>query len=37
MSALNLATMMVKALVKTLDQPTPKGAGNIQVVYLENA
>ena len=30
-------TQMVKALVKTLDQPTPKGAGNIQVVYLANA
>jgi general secretion pathway protein D len=30
-------TQMIKALVKTLDQPTPKGAGNIQVVYLENA
>ena len=31
------STQMVKALVKTLDQPTPKGAGNIQVVYLANA
>ncbi len=30
-------TQMVKALVKTLDQPTPKGVGNIQVIYLENA
>ena len=30
-------TQMVKALIKTLDQPTPKGAGNIQVVYLANA
>ena len=30
-------TQMVKALVKTLDQATPKGAGNIQVVYLANA
>jgi general secretion pathway protein D len=30
-------TQMIKALVKTLDQPTPKGAGNIQVVYLANA
>ncbi len=30
-------TQMVKNLVKTLDQPTPKGAGNIQVVYLANA
>jgi len=30
-------TQMIRALVKTLDQPTPKGAGNIQVVYLENA
>jgi len=30
-------TQMIQALVKTLDQPTPKGAGNIQVVYLENA
>jgi general secretion pathway protein D len=30
-------TQMIEALVKTLDQPTPKGAGNIQVVYLENA
>ena len=30
-------TQMVKTLVKTLDQPTPKGAGNIQVVYLANA
>jgi general secretion pathway protein D len=30
-------TQMIKALVKTLDRPTPKGAGNIQVVYLENA
>ena len=30
-------TQMIKALVKTLDQPTPKGAGNVQVVYLENA
>ena len=30
-------TQMVNALVKTLDQPTPKGAGNIQVVYLANA
>ena len=32
-----LNTQMIRALVKTLDQPTPKGAGNIQVVYLENA
>jgi general secretion pathway protein D len=31
------STQMIKALAKTLDQPTPKGAGNIQVVYLENA
>ncbi|MGW8209194.1 MAG: type II secretion system secretin GspD [Syntrophobacteria bacterium] len=30
-------TQMIKALVKALDQPTPKGAGNVQVVYLENA
>lgn len=30
-------TQMVESLVKTLDQPTPKGAGNVQVVYLENA
>ena len=30
------STEMVKALVK-LDLPTPKGAGNIQVVYLANA
>jgi len=30
-------TQMVKTLIKTLDQPTPKGAGNIQVVYLANA
>ena len=30
-------TQMIQALVKTLDQPTPKGAGNVQVVYLENA
>ena len=30
-------TQMIEALVKTLDQPTPMGAGNIQVVYLENA
>ena len=30
-------TQMIRALVKRLDQPTPKGAGNIQVVYLENA
>jgi general secretion pathway protein D len=30
-------TQMIKALVKTLDQPTPKGAGNVQVVYLANA
>ena len=30
-------TQMIEALVKTLDQPTPKGAGNIQVIYLENA
>ena len=30
-------TQMIQALVKTLDQPTPKGAGNIQVIYLENA
>jgi len=30
-------TQMIQALIKTLDQPTPKGAGNIQVVYLENA
>jgi len=30
-------TQMVKSLVKTLDQPTPKGSGNIQVVYLANA
>jgi general secretion pathway protein D len=31
------STQMIQALVKTLDQPTPKGAGNVQVVYLENA
>jgi general secretion pathway protein D len=30
-------TQMVKTLIKTLDQPTPLGAGNIQVVYLANA
>jgi general secretion pathway protein D len=30
-------TEMIKGLVKTLDQPTPKGGGNIQVVRLENA
>ncbi|MBW1982931.1 MAG: type II secretion system secretin GspD, partial [Deltaproteobacteria bacterium] len=30
-------TKRIKDLVATLDQPTPKGAGNIQVVYLENA
>ena len=30
-------TQMVKTLIKTLDQPTPKGGGNIQVVYLANA
>ena len=30
-------TQMIRALVKRLDQPTPKGAGNIQVIYLENA
>jgi general secretion pathway protein D len=30
-------TRMVKSLVEILDQPTPKGAGNVQVVYLENA
>ena len=30
-------TQMIHELVKTLDQPAPKGAGNIQVVYLENA
>jgi general secretion pathway protein D len=28
---------MIEDLVKTLDQPTPLGAGNIRVVYLENA
>lgn len=30
-------TAKVESLVKTLDQPTPKDAGNIQVIYLENA
>jgi general secretion pathway protein D len=30
-------TQMIEGLAKTLDQPAPKGAGNIQVVYLENA
>jgi general secretion pathway protein D len=30
-------TEMIHDLVQKLDQPTPKGAGNIQVVYLENA
>jgi general secretion pathway protein D len=30
-------TLMIENLIETLDQPTPKGAGNIQVVYLENA
>jgi general secretion pathway protein D len=30
-------TQLVKAVVRTLDKPTPKGAGNIQVIYLENA
>jgi general secretion pathway protein D len=30
-------TKMIQALVKKLDKPTPKDAGNIQVVYLENA
>ncbi|UCE83328.1 MAG: type II secretion system secretin GspD, partial [Deltaproteobacteria bacterium] len=32
-----LNSQMIKGLVKTLDQPTPMGAGNIQVIYLENA
>ena len=30
-------TGMIEGLIKTLDQPTPMGASNIQVVYLENA
>jgi general secretion pathway protein D len=30
-------TQMIEGLVKTLDQPTPRGGGNIQVVHLENA
>jgi len=30
-------TQMIQSLVKTLDQPAPKGSGNIQVVYLANA
>jgi general secretion pathway protein D len=30
-------TQMIQGLIKQLDQPTPKDAGNIQVVYLENA
>ena len=30
-------TQMIQDLVKTLDQPAPKGSGNIQVVYLANA
>gem|GEM_PF-448982 len=31
------ATQMIEGLVKTLDQTTPRGGGNIQVVRLENA
>jgi general secretion pathway protein D len=31
------ATQMIEGLVKTLDQSTPRGGGNIQVVRLENA
>ena len=31
------ATQMIEGLVKTLDQATPRGGGNIQVVRLENA
>jgi general secretion pathway protein D len=30
-------SQMVEELVRSLDQPTPKDAGNIQVIYLENA
>ncbi|HYA01989.1 MAG TPA: type II secretion system secretin GspD [Syntrophobacteria bacterium] len=30
-------TQMIEGLVKTLDQPTPRGGGYIQVVRLENA
>ncbi|MFP3870668.1 MAG: type II secretion system secretin GspD [Syntrophobacteria bacterium] len=30
-------TKMIRSVVETLDQPTPKGAGNIRVIYLENA
>jgi general secretion pathway protein D len=30
-------TQMIEGLVKTLDQSTPRGSGNIQVVRLENA
>ena len=30
-------TQMIEGLVKTLDQATPRGGGNIQVVRLENA
>jgi general secretion pathway protein D len=30
-------TQMIQGLVKKLDKPTPKDAGNIQVIYLENA
>jgi general secretion pathway protein D len=30
-------TQMIEDLVKTLDQTTPRGGGNIQVVRLENA
>ncbi|UCG11742.1 MAG: type II secretion system secretin GspD [Deltaproteobacteria bacterium] len=31
------STEMIEELVKNLDRPTPKGAGNVQVIYLENA
>ncbi len=30
-------TQMIEGLIEKLDQPTPKDAGNIQVIYLENA
>ncbi len=30
-------TQMIQGLINELDQPTPQDAGNIQVIYLENA